>query len=85
MAEQAINTIFELAQRPDTLCCDIIRRKAAIFMASQQAEVSDPWCLTQLMFIAGHVAIKQIVFLEVVEAQQKQIKGNKGMRQPSLN
>ncbi|KAJ9073615.1 condensin complex non-SMC subunit Cnd1 [Entomophthora muscae] len=77
MAEQAINTIFELALRPDTLCSGILRRKAHTFMASEQAEVSDPWCLTQLMFIAGHAAIKQIVYLEVVEAQQKQMKSNK--------
>ncbi|KAI0239680.1 condensin complex non-SMC subunit Cnd1 [Massospora cicadina] len=78
MAEQAINTIFELSQRPDLLCCDILRRKAATFLGGDPEGLSDPWCLTQLLFIAGHVAIKQIVFLEVVEAQQKQIKGNKG-------
>lgn len=77
MAEQAINTIFELAQRPDLLCCAILRKKADVFLGGDPEGLSDPWCLTQLLFIAGHVAIKQIVFLEVVEAQQKQIKGNK--------
>ena len=112
MAEQAINTIYALGERPDLLCGKLIKnltrrvfgRKPANSSGSQQdqnamdqdeedvdadasqqpqtqkdedKDASDAFELSQLLFIVGHVAIKQIVFLELVEREWKRQKHEK--------
>lgn len=123
MAEQAINTIYNLAERPDIVCSNLIRRltqrvfgkKAPVSTQSQpqpQSQERDPdamdedggeadasadrtqqsqagnadgkdtgdaFELAQLLFVVGHVAIKQIVFLELVEREWKRQKHEKEM------
>lgn len=110
MAEQAINTIYALAERPDLICEKLIKdftrrvfgRKSkrsasqpprdidpmaqdaeaeapASVAGSQDADaedkdVGDSFELAQLLFVVGHVAIKQIVFLEQVEREWKRQK-----------
>ncbi|KAK7694121.1 hypothetical protein QCA50_003697 [Cerrena zonata] len=113
MAEQAVNTIYALAQRPDILCDNIIKnltrrafspKKSAnksqprpnsqdpdAMAEDNEAEeanrtatqggddgedkdVGDAFELSQLLFIVGHVAIKHIVYLELVEREWKRQK-----------
>ncbi|RPD66651.1 hypothetical protein L226DRAFT_557654 [Lentinus tigrinus ALCF2SS1-7] len=115
MAEQAINTIYALGERPDLLCNSIIKnltrrafaRKPSGGSQSQESLAKDPdamdedlaevdpdttqnqtqaddgkdtgdaFELSQLLFVVGHVAIKQIVFLELVEREWKRQKHEK--------
>lgn len=117
MAEQAINTIYALAEKPDQLCDAIIRnltkrafeRKNAAASKPPNASTDDPdrmdesedptpqpesestqegaqgsnicgdqgdaFELSQLLFVVGHVAIKHIAYLELVERELKRQKG----------
>ena len=114
MAEQAINTIYALADRPDLVCDKLIKdltRRAFAPRSAQPAsqptpeanameedanaepvfshisgtqnidtgekDVGDAFELSQLLFVVGHVAIKQIVFLEQVEREWKRQKHEK--------
>ena len=109
-AEQAINTVYALAERPDLFCDELIKNltrraftpkpkttpapqrdpdamdedasgEAADISISQDTEdnkdVGDAFELSQLLFVVGHVAIKQIVFLEQVEREWKRQKHEK--------
>ena len=115
MAEQAINTIYALGERPDVICDKIIRNLTRRAFASRsraktpppqkdpdamdedeaeegadpsQADSSnsqsdeptdngDAFVLSQLLFVVGHVAIKHIVYLELVEREWKRQKHEK--------
>lgn len=123
MAEQAINTIYALGERPDVICDKIIRNLTRRAFASptraktpppkdpdamdedepkdvaeegagpSQADISnsqannsqsdepkdsgDAFALSQLLFVVGHVAIKHIVYLELVEREWKRQKHEK--------
>ncbi|KAI0354000.1 hypothetical protein OH77DRAFT_570986 [Trametes cingulata] len=135
MAEQAINTVYALGERPDILCGNLIKNLARRVFGkkpttasqsqssqldkdadamdedeeggdpdatpqspsksqqspskSQQSpsksqtngskDLGDAFELSQLLFIVGHVAIKQIVFLELVEREWKRQKHEKEM------
>ncbi|KAI0816821.1 non-SMC mitotic condensation complex subunit 1-domain-containing protein [Trametes gibbosa] len=134
MAEQAINTVYALGERPDVLCGSVIKNltrriftkkplgnshsqslqldkgsdldamdedseedrengeadatQAAPPSPSKSAASQDPTAskdtgdafeLSQLLFLVGHVAIKQIVFLELVEREWKRQKHEKEM------
>ena len=117
MAEQAINTIYALAEKPDQLCDAIIRnltkrafgKKDTGAVNPQNPDADDPdrmdedeepmarpepesmqegtqssgtggdqgdtFELSQLLFVVGHVAIKHIAYLELVERELKRQKG----------
>lgn len=117
MAEQAINTIYALAEKPDQLCDAIIRdltkrafrKKNAAVSKPPNASTNDPdgmdegedptprpepestqedtqssnicddqgdaFELSKLLFVVGHVAIKHIAYLELVERELKRQKG----------
>lgn len=125
MAEQAINTVYALGERPDVLCSNLIKNlsrrifnkkplassqsqssqldkdpdamdedderenvdpdatqpssptKSAASQSSASKDTGDAFELSQLLFIVGHVAIKQIVFLELVEREWKRQKHEK--------
>ncbi len=122
MAEQAINTIYALGERPDLVCTNIIKNLTRRAFSrkpsggsqsqsrSQESVAKDPdsmdedkedvdpdttqasqaptddgkdtgdaFELAQLLFVVGHVAIKQIVFLELVEREWKRQKHEKEM------
>lgn len=117
MAEQAINTIYALAEKPDHLCDAIIRKLTKRAFGKKEVapvdlpnpnmdgpdrmnedEVPTPqpelestqegtknddiggdhgdvFELSQLLFVVGHVAIKHIAYLELVERELKRQKG----------
>lgn len=115
MAEQAINTVYALAERPDLFCDRLIKNlaKKAFDPEKEDAEppapqperdpeamdedapaptnveepassqgqgdknVGDAFALAQLLFVVGHVAIKHIVFLELVEREWKRQKAER--------
>ncbi|KAF5581984.1 condensin complex subunit 1 [Fusarium pseudocircinatum] len=117
VAEQAINAIYAISKHPDTLCSDLIRRKARqVFGQSRTPPSSQPSsrptsrdetkvaptadqtatqgekrkrdnaiALSQLLFIVGHVAIKQIVHLELCELDFKRRKQEKEKAAPAKN
>jgi condensin complex subunit 1 len=111
MAEQAINTVYALGDRPDLLCASLIktlssrafsrtsdsfadataaapsfaedetmRDAASVPSASSSSSgpVADSFELSQLLFVVGHVAIKHLVFLELVEREMKRQKDHQG-------
>ncbi|KAI9479008.1 condensin complex non-SMC subunit Cnd1 [Coemansia sp. RSA 989] len=99
-AEQALNAIYALGEKPDALAVQIVRNQAklvqnliaSISAANEATEsdamevdeepseapvkLTDPWDLTRLVFIVGHIAIKEIVLLESVEAELKRRKAD---------
>jgi condensin complex subunit 1 len=115
MAEQAINMIYAIGERPDELCDNLIKTltKRAFRRRTPNEDVStykdpdameqdpstetqdesenvpsqgpapgikdvgDAFELSQLLFVVGHVAIKHIAFLELVERELKRQKGDK--------
>ncbi|KPM37258.1 Condensin complex subunit 1 [Neonectria ditissima] len=106
VAEQAISAIYAVSKHPDTLCSDIIRRKARHVFSQPSRPVSrddtkdamdidqtvtqekpkkrdNAIGLSQLLFIVGHVAIKQIVHLELCELDFKRRKQEKEKQTPS--
>ncbi|CAE6344453.1 unnamed protein product [Rhizoctonia solani] len=121
MAEQAINTIYQLGEQPDILCSEMIKTLTRRVFASpakptppsanndEDAEMADgdgeedttvqapeptqdptlpepsqqpaksgdtgnAFHLSQLVFVVGHVALKHIVHLELVEREWKRRK-----------
>ena len=47
--------------------------------SDERKDTGDAFELSQLLFVVGHVAIKQIVFLELVEREWKRQKHEKEM------
>lgn len=74
VAEQAINTIFNISSKPESVATEIIKRKTKLTFGSTDENQSQVVSLSQLLFIVGHVAIKVIVHLESLEAQFKKKK-----------
>lgn len=126
MAEEALNTVYALADQPDSLCSAIVRKMADRAFAApvqpvsrastplppgtpgggrERAETASPdrsmaatpslrrsasqislhqpsqpasaFELAQLLAIAGHCALKQIIHLELVERELKRAKGER--------
>ncbi|KAJ2614796.1 condensin complex non-SMC subunit Cnd1 [Coemansia sp. RSA 1365] len=99
-AEQALNAIYALSEKPDALAVRIVRAQAQLVQGLLKAskdnvanedtsmdvdgegpsqdlpmpKLVDPWDLSRLVFIVGHLAIKEIVLLESVEAELKRRK-----------
>ena len=123
VAEQAINTVYVLGERPDILCDRLIKNLTVRAFSSKpkqapaESEEADPdrmdqdgdeesapapapqtqdggedddpdkdvgeaFELSQLLFIVGHVAIKHIVYLELVERELKRQKHEKEQGKP---
>ncbi|KAG5518159.1 hypothetical protein PMAC_003345 [Pneumocystis sp. 'macacae'] len=86
VAEQAINTIYLLARYPDKICTDLLRSKCkSVFKSLSFKKVSSDdnflsikpsSLLSQLLFIVGHIALKQIVYIESCENEFKKKKSD---------
>ncbi|KAJ1961643.1 condensin complex non-SMC subunit Cnd1 [Dipsacomyces acuminosporus] len=102
-AEQALNTIYALGEKPDAFAARIVKSQAKLVQAlleeskpaldEEEASMDvdgeegvvpkktarrlvDPWDLTRLLFVVGHLAIKEIVLLETIEAELKRRKSS---------
>jgi condensin complex subunit 1 len=91
-AEQAINTIFELAKGPAVLGTKLLQSLTRrVFQEKQSSKAishsdappmvkmvpkltTSSFDLARVFFVAGHLAVKQIVFLELLEAELKRNK-----------
>lgn len=68
VAEQAIGAIYLISSRPDDVCSDIIKKKCLRTFNNRGKDELSSVSLSQLLFVVGHVAIKTIVHLEMMEA-----------------
>ncbi|KAJ2515049.1 condensin complex non-SMC subunit Cnd1 [Coemansia sp. RSA 1939] len=109
-AEQALNTIFALGDKPEALALRVVKDMARLVQdlvvssvvdddsrmdvddddnngaadpghsepapAVVERRPVDPWGLTRLVFVVGHIAIKEIVLLESIEAELKRRKSD---------
>ena len=79
MAEQAIATIYVLADQPDRICSSLIKHltRRAFIQTSTEADIKVPkvstnaFDMAKLLFVVGHVAVKQIAHMEKVEYELK--------------
>ncbi|QSL64500.1 hypothetical protein MERGE_001801 [Pneumocystis wakefieldiae] len=86
VAEQAINAIYLLAQNPDKICTNLLRSKCKsvfksfsvkkIGLDDDYLSIKSSSLLSQLLFIVGHVALKQIVYIESCENEFKRKKSD---------
>ena len=65
-AEQAINAIYTLSEQPDQVCGTIIKDMT---QALRQAPASPISALTKLVFVVGHVALRQLIHLEYIQIE----------------
>lgn len=77
VAEQAIDAIYLLGEQPDALCTELLRHMTLAAFASTDQRTNDVYQMAQLVFVVGHVALKQMVHLELVE---REFKRRKAMR-----
>lgn len=83
LAERVINMIYALAEHPDVICSRLVRLLAveALPSTGQAASSCRVFSLSQLFFTVGHVAIKQIAHLELIEGTMKRC----GVREQSAS
>ncbi|KAK9460035.1 armadillo-type protein [Lipomyces oligophaga] len=81
LSEQALNALYGLAKRPDIVCSNVIRSRTRRVFLKDNSSVSDRGKqssstveLSQLLFLVGHIAIKQIVLMESYENEFKRRK-----------
>lgn len=74
--EQGINTIYLLADKPDKLMQDFIKtlinEAFNLYSMEEEEKAINILSLSKLLFVVGHVAIKQVIHLEYIEQQWKQ-------------
>ncbi|KTW31051.1 condensin subunit YCS4 [Pneumocystis jirovecii RU7] len=88
VAEQAINAIYLLARYPDRICINLLRSKCRSvfksFSLKKTSSEDNPFSikssslLSQLLFVVGHIALKQIVYIETCENEFKRKKSDDG-------
>jgi condensin complex subunit 1 len=92
VAEQAVKAINDLCESPDIVFGELIRVKTReVFSNNELADSDRQWALSQLLFIAGDVALKVMVHLERSEslfkraklAQERAATANKDPKQPA--
>lgn len=67
--EQAINTIYLLAEHPDHVCGSILNRlQAGVFGQGAAGSVA---ALTRLLYACGQTALKQLVHLDEIQSEIK--------------
>lgn len=72
LAEQAINTIYSLAQAPDEICATVIKDLAKLLPTSGGDTEETPCAsdvLGRLLFVLGHVSLKQLIHMELAQAE----------------
>lgn len=70
VAEHAIQALYLLGEQPDALASEILRELTVDVFDNGGSSVR----LAQLVFVVGHIALKQIVYLELVEREFKRRK-----------
>jgi len=78
LAEQALGTIYALAERPDAIAATVIKRlHCSAFNASETTSEAGQYnmlALSKLLYVIGQVALKQAIYIEIIEAEFKKRK-----------
>ncbi|KAH3672354.1 hypothetical protein WICMUC_004326 [Wickerhamomyces mucosus] len=74
VAEQAVNTLFNISSNPEGVATQIIKAKTQSTFEPSDNSHSQTVSLSQLLFIVGHIVIKIIVHLESLEGEFKKKK-----------
>ena len=69
-AEQVLNTVFMLCAEPEEFCSSVIRALGATVSKKGGTAVSKRG-LTRVLFVVGHTAVKQLVYVETVSSKMK--------------
>jgi condensin complex subunit 1 len=69
-AEQVIDAVFVFASKPEEICSDVLRNMMTqtFFMNNAKGNSSSDLQLARLFFVAGHVALKLLVYTEALGA-----------------
>ena len=76
-AEAAVGAVYALAEQPDVVCADFLRRVSSRVLPTlgdaRAAEAPRAQCssLAHLVFLVGHVALRHLVHLEDIESELK--------------
>lgn len=78
VCEQALNALFVISSKADTVATELIREKTMMTFGKSEEEdsailqhTSRVTSLSQLLFIVGQIAVKALVYLEKCEAEFK--------------
>lgn len=74
VAEAAIDAMYLLGEQPDAMCTDIVRRMSYAAFTPTGRAADDAYRMAQLVFVVGHMGLKQMVYLELVEREFKRRK-----------
>lgn len=75
LAEEALNTLYEIDNNSDDSATEVLKAKAlSVFSESDDNDINKTASLSQLLFLLGHIAIKTIIYLEKCEADFKRKK-----------
>lgn len=82
LAEHALQAIYLLGEQPDALCTEILHELTVGVFGERRTpdggeaapSAQDAFHVAQLLFVVGHVALKQLVYLELVEREFKRRK-----------
>jgi hypothetical protein len=90
LAEQAINTIYALAQAPDVICISIIKSLTVQAFGSPDDAVDsessgetvqhEGEALSRLLLVLGHVSLKQLIHMEQAQAEIHRRRQNPALR-----
>lgn len=84
VGEQAIAAIFKISADPISVVTELIKTKVSRVFGPDDTHGSKATLLSQLFFIVGHVGIKTIEYLELLETifkKQKHDTGNKDKKE----
>ncbi|OMJ13613.1 Condensin complex subunit 1 [Smittium culicis] len=81
-AQSAINAVYSLGDRPGALSSEILKKLSAQALSNYNENMTSDgeFKIGQLLFVVGHVSIKEIELLEVIESD---LKRNKSSASPS--
>lgn len=81
VCEQALNALFVISSKPDTIATELIREKTMMTFGKSEDDdstvlqhTSRIQSLSQLLFIVGQTSVKALVYLERCEAEFKKAK-----------
>lgn len=74
LAEEVLNTLYEIDINSDDSSSEVLKQKSMITFGDNDESVDKTTLLSQLLFLAGHIGLKTIIFLEKCEAEFKKKK-----------
>ncbi|KYR02972.1 condensin-2 complex subunit D3 [Tieghemostelium lacteum] len=82
-AEQAINTIYKLAEQPDSIGEKLIKTFSDRIY-QQDIQKTDFETLSKFVFLIGHLTLKQLVHIEEIQAETRRLAHEKEQKQKEL-